>query len=190
MDYPDNYEFALQAARRRRRPTTSSSSSVDASGDNVWWVNKPNYALPAQWTPLKLKKRHITFAWGPTADKTLRSSESSSSRSSDRQGRRQGQCVLRRADASARCRREDLPPLKPTASATAALQGSNASAAIDGDVATAWRAAKGAQALTLDLGACANSAELRLQWRDGEAASATPSPCPDDGRQLARGART
>jgi hypothetical protein len=45
---------------------------VDASGDNVWWINRPGYALPKQLTEMKLRRRHIDFAWGPAADRTLR----------------------------------------------------------------------------------------------------------------------
>ena len=44
---------------------------VDASGDNVWWVHRPNHALPATLTDLKIRRRHIEFAWGPAADRTL-----------------------------------------------------------------------------------------------------------------------
>jgi hypothetical protein len=48
---------------------------VDASGDNVWWVNRPNTtgtaALPAALADVKIRRRHISFAWGPAADKTL-----------------------------------------------------------------------------------------------------------------------
>jgi hypothetical protein len=45
---------------------------VDASGDNVWWINRPAFVLPARLTELKLRRRHIDFAWGPTTDRTLR----------------------------------------------------------------------------------------------------------------------
>jgi hypothetical protein len=45
---------------------------VDASGDNVWWVNRPNAALPATWTDLRLRSRHFSFAWGPSVDRALR----------------------------------------------------------------------------------------------------------------------
>jgi hypothetical protein len=45
---------------------------VDASGDNVWWRNRPNFSLPAKLTDLKIHSRQIDFAWGPSADKTLR----------------------------------------------------------------------------------------------------------------------
>ena len=48
---------------------------VDASGDNVWWVNRPAMALPDTLTEMSFKRRHITFAWGPAADRTLKRSK-------------------------------------------------------------------------------------------------------------------
>jgi hypothetical protein len=48
---------------------------VDASGDNVWWVNRPGYALPRELTDVTFKQRHFGFAWGPAADKALARTE-------------------------------------------------------------------------------------------------------------------
>ena len=48
---------------------------VDASGDNVWWINRPAMPLPETLTDHSFKRRHIGFAWGPTPDKTLRRSQ-------------------------------------------------------------------------------------------------------------------
>lgn len=45
---------------------------VDASGDNVWWVRRPDMAWPQTLTAQRFKRRHVDFAWGPTADRTLR----------------------------------------------------------------------------------------------------------------------
>ena len=45
---------------------------ADASGDNVWWFNRPDFEFPREWTHVRIKKRHIEFAWGPTKDRTLR----------------------------------------------------------------------------------------------------------------------
>ncbi|MES2859147.1 MAG: discoidin domain-containing protein, partial [Pseudomonadota bacterium] len=73
--YPANYEFRMQL--RGSGPANNLEFKLaDASGDNVWWRNQPNLALPAAWTPTKLKKRQIDFAWGPAADRTLRATES------------------------------------------------------------------------------------------------------------------
>ncbi len=48
---------------------------VDASGDNVWWMNRPDLALPGRLSDLKIRRRHIDFAWGPAADRTLRETQ-------------------------------------------------------------------------------------------------------------------
>ena len=45
---------------------------VDASGDNVWWVQRPNASLPVKWTDWRLKRRHVVFAWGPSPERELR----------------------------------------------------------------------------------------------------------------------
>ncbi len=45
---------------------------VDASGDNVWWINQPDEQLPGYYAPRSWKPRHLSFAWGPTNDRTLR----------------------------------------------------------------------------------------------------------------------
>lgn len=48
---------------------------VDASGDNVWWINRPALALPDTLTEMRFKRRHVAFAWGPTQDRVLRRSQ-------------------------------------------------------------------------------------------------------------------
>lgn len=48
---------------------------VDASGDNVWWINRPGQVLPARLSKQKFRARHVEFAWGPSVDRTLRHSE-------------------------------------------------------------------------------------------------------------------
>lgn len=48
---------------------------VDASGDNVWWTNRPDHALPKQLTDVKIRRRQIEFAWGPASDRALRQTQ-------------------------------------------------------------------------------------------------------------------
>ncbi len=48
---------------------------ADASGDNVWWVHRPEMRLPPAQQTLTLHRRHIAFAWGPGADRTLRQTQ-------------------------------------------------------------------------------------------------------------------
>ncbi|CAN5228708.1 discoidin domain-containing protein [soil metagenome] len=48
---------------------------VDASGDNVWWMRRPNMALPSTTTELAIHRRQIGFAWGPGLDRSLRQTQ-------------------------------------------------------------------------------------------------------------------
>ena len=49
---------------------------VDASGDNVWWFRRARPTFSGDWQPLRIKRRQIDFAWGPTADARSASSQS------------------------------------------------------------------------------------------------------------------
>lgn len=71
LDLPENFEisFLLKA--------TSPSNNfeiklIDSSGNNVWWVSNRNFEFPSTWKRIKIKKRHISFAWGPTPDQSLK----------------------------------------------------------------------------------------------------------------------
>ncbi|MEF7614115.1 discoidin domain-containing protein [Aquincola sp. MAHUQ-54] len=44
---------------------------ADASGDNVWWVNRPDTQPPAAPKAMVIKPRHIEFAWGTRTDRRL-----------------------------------------------------------------------------------------------------------------------
>ena len=71
FDLPDNWEIDL------RHPGEGGANDlevklVDASGDNVWWAVRREFVPPAGWTPVRLKKRHFSFAWGPAAEETSR----------------------------------------------------------------------------------------------------------------------
>lgn len=70
IEYPDNYQFSFQL--RGESPSNDLQFKlVDASGDNVWWVNRPHYDFPTQWSTVTYKKRQIDKAWGPSPEKEL-----------------------------------------------------------------------------------------------------------------------
>ena len=74
LDFGDNYEISFWL--RAEAPVNNLELKlVDASGDNVWWVNRPNFAISSQWQRVTFKKRHVQFAWGPAKDQTLRHTE-------------------------------------------------------------------------------------------------------------------
>jgi hypothetical protein len=74
ITYPSDYEFEFKV--RGSGPANAFEFKlIDASGDNVWWVSKPNTTFTPDWTPVRYKKRHISPAWGPLTDKTLRKTQ-------------------------------------------------------------------------------------------------------------------
>src|SRR5438045_6701244 len=46
---------------------------IDSTSVNFCWSNKPNFHFPKDWTTITRKKRQISFAWGPTNDRDLKS---------------------------------------------------------------------------------------------------------------------
>ncbi|MDQ2929797.1 MAG: discoidin domain-containing protein, partial [Gemmatimonadota bacterium] len=61
---PENYAFSYRI--RGEAPAENFEVKlIDSTGDNVWWNNAVNVRFPEEWKQMTLKKRHITFAWGP-----------------------------------------------------------------------------------------------------------------------------
>jgi hypothetical protein len=74
LDWPA--DFALTTQLKGHGPANDVQIKlVDASGDNVWWVNRPAMPLPQTLTDHSFKRRHIAFAWGPTQERTLTRSQ-------------------------------------------------------------------------------------------------------------------
>lgn len=71
IDLPDNYEFTFYV--KAESPSNNLEIKfVDSTGNNVWWVINRNYDFPKEWKKIRIKKRHISFAWGPTNDQSLK----------------------------------------------------------------------------------------------------------------------
>ena len=71
LDLPENYEFTFYL--KADSPANNFEIKfIDSSGNNVWWVNNRNFIFPAEWKKIRIKKRHISFAWGPTNDQNLK----------------------------------------------------------------------------------------------------------------------
>ena len=71
LELPAHYAFTLRL-RGNGPPNAFQLKLVDASGDNVWWRQWPDFSPPARATDLRIRQRQISFAWGPTEDKQLR----------------------------------------------------------------------------------------------------------------------
>jgi hypothetical protein len=71
IDLPENYEFTFYL--KAESPSNNFEIKfLDSTGQNVWWVNNRSYDFPNDWKKIKIKKRHIHFAWGPTSDQSLK----------------------------------------------------------------------------------------------------------------------
>ncbi|MGY0619688.1 discoidin domain-containing protein [Lysobacter sp. A378] len=178
MEYPADYQFSFQL--RGDAPVNDLQFKlVDASGDNVWWVNRPKVELPAQWTPVVYKKRHISRAWGPSPDPAMHRSASVEFTVYSSAGGAGAVCfdslVFRERTP------DDGSPLTATASVEAgegvgdvegkaSVDAVAVSAVTDGDPETVWRARfqDGAD-LVLDLGRLREFGGLSLQWGDRHA---------------------
>jgi hypothetical protein len=70
-DLPENFEFTFNV--KAQSPSNNFEIKfIDSTGNNVWWVNNRNFDFPKEWKKIRIKKRHINFAWGPTNDQSLK----------------------------------------------------------------------------------------------------------------------
>ncbi|MGN6518267.1 MAG: discoidin domain-containing protein [Dokdonella sp.] len=180
IDYPDNYAFSFRV--RGDAPGNALQFKLaDASGDNVWWVNRPDFAFAREPRALRLKKRQIDFAWGPAADKVLRHSEFIEFTIYAGTGGKGEACFDRPAFEALPA----VPATWPPPRARASSSGYDAPLALDGDAHSAWRSdpRQGPeQVFTLDLGVRREFGGLVLHWIDDAPASRYDVALSDDGR--------
>jgi hypothetical protein len=60
----ENYQFTYYVRANAPR-NNFEFKLLDPSGDNVWWMNRRNHTFPNEWRRYTVKKRHLSFAWGP-----------------------------------------------------------------------------------------------------------------------------
>jgi hypothetical protein len=165
LDVPPHYEITFYL--RADAPANNFQVKlVDASGENVWWVHRPDFEFPREWQLVRIKKRHIEFAWGPSKERTLRHAAAiefvvAAGRGGGRGSVYVSQLALRElADEPA-----VVPP--PVVQASSWSSGAGPSLAIDGSVATAWKsdpAAGPAQAFTIDFHRPREFGGLAVRW--------------------------
>jgi hypothetical protein len=61
---PDDYVFSF-SVKGNCPVNTLEFKLLDQSCDNVWWVNRANFAFSNRYQRLVNKKRQFTYAWGP-----------------------------------------------------------------------------------------------------------------------------
>ncbi|MGQ0836042.1 MAG: discoidin domain-containing protein [Gammaproteobacteria bacterium] len=70
LDFPPNFELSFYV--RGTAPVNNLEFKlIDASGENVWWARRADFEVPRDWQRIRIKRRDIQFAWGPTSDRQL-----------------------------------------------------------------------------------------------------------------------
>ena len=167
---PENYAFSYRI--RGQAPNENFETKlIDSTGDNVWWNNAVSVHFPEDWRTVTLKKRHITFAWGPQGGgelKRLASIELSITAGSGGKGTVWIDALT-------------FTPLEPVhaytgtpvASATSSAAGHLAPFGADGKTATTWTTDKSAsaQSFSLDFGTTREYGGATIDWAPGAAAA-------------------
>lgn len=172
LDLPENYEFSfnIRAADGAKRNNLEfklldPGQPTDPKANSVWWVIKRGMEFPAAWTPITYKKRHFSFAWGPSGGTPLTKLAHVEFAISSSQG---GKGSIWFDGLTFR----ELPPVKPytgtpittaTGSADVAWGPENA---IDGNATTAWHARAPGDSLIVDFGQAREFGGLRLAWNE------------------------
>jgi hypothetical protein len=136
VTYPENYEITFWI--RGEAPTNNLEIKlVDRSGDNVWWVNKRGFGFPSVWRQVTIKKRHISFAWGPSGGGDLKESAAIEIAITAGSGGKGTVWI----DELVLTPLDPVTPYAATPSLRASIStaGSTAARALDGDRGTSWR---------------------------------------------------
>jgi hypothetical protein len=68
---PENYELSFRI-RGEAPENTLELKLIDGTGENVWWVNRPNFEFGGAWREVTFRRRHVEFAWGPLGGGEIR----------------------------------------------------------------------------------------------------------------------
>lgn len=165
INLPENYEFTFWL--RAESPSNNFEIKfIDSTGNNVWWVNNRNYDFPQEWTKIRIKKRHISFAWGPTEDHDMNRVDRIEFTVASFVG---GKGTLWLDDLKF----EPLPPEtdvwpEPVMSASSSARGHRPGLAADGSGESFWQSRKaGKQSITLDFKGRREFGGLYIAWFEG-----------------------
>jgi hypothetical protein len=70
IDLPDDYQFSFDI--RAEAPINNLEFKLIDSLENVYWMKETDVKFPTRWETIKVRKRQIGFAWGPTPGRELR----------------------------------------------------------------------------------------------------------------------
>jgi hypothetical protein len=183
VELPDDYEISFWMRGEASR-NHFEVKFVDQSGDNVWWFRRPDHTFSGDWQQVRIKRRQIEFAWGPTEDKTLRRFASIEFVVSAGRGGGKGNLWFDRLTLKPVTRATNLPPSELTSSSED--DSNRASLAMDGKSDTAWRSRRGdstAQFIQVDLREVREFGGIEIDWLRDASASRYRIETSLDGKQ-------
>jgi hypothetical protein len=71
IDLPANYAFTFWL-KSDLPPNTLEFKLIDSTGQNVWWATRRDMTFSRGWSKITIRKRQISFAWGPLGGGELR----------------------------------------------------------------------------------------------------------------------
>jgi hypothetical protein len=183
LDLPANYAFSFWL-RGEAPPNTLEFKLVDPAGENVWWYTERDVVFDGQWRRVTIRRRQISFAWGPLGGGELRRAAALELVITAGRGAGMGSVWI---DELMLTPLPEYGPydLTPRATATSSTTGTTPGAAVDGDTLTGWSSAPGSAPVTLTLyfHRPREYGGITLVWEPGRAASAYTALASEDGRR-------
>ena len=179
--------------RGEAKPNTLELKLVDSSGQNVWWMRRPELQVSRGWTELRFRPSHLSYAWGPLGGGPPRAIAALEIAFTAGQG---GTGWLALDDLALTPLAPPVPDrVRPSVSASSTLLSRPAALVVPADFATAprdtalasegtgWRSgADGEQWLALDFGGPRPLSGLVLDWSARDWAVDYDVETSDDGR--------
>jgi hypothetical protein len=154
LELPANYEITFRVRGTVPRNNLE-FKLIDSTGENVWWLNRRDFAFPRTWSTYRVKRRQISFAWGPLGGGELRRAAGIEIAVTAGSGGKGSVWI------------DDLQlvPLPPVPATPPAPIAADAAAAVDEDSSTVWRSRPIATpSLTLNLGYRREFGGLVIDW--------------------------
>lgn len=180
LELPENYEFTFWL--KAESPSNNFEIKfIDSTGNNVWWVNNRNYSFPGEWQKIRIKRRHIEFAWGPTESRIPERFDRIEFTVASFVGGRGTLWIDDLRFEPLAPERHSWPP--PTVSASSSARKNLPVLTGDGSDETFWQSRKAKRAdLTFDFTAKREFGGLHIRWLEGHQPGSFEIYLSDDGR--------
>jgi hypothetical protein len=180
LELPENYAFSFRI--RGDAPANHLEFKlVDSTGTNVWWSVRRDTEFPADWETITIKKRHISFAWGPQGGGEIQHVAAIELAITAGRGGT-GTVWIDELELQERPPPDATPP-DPIARASTARHKQGAQHVLDGDPASFWSCAADDSAawILLDFGQLREYGGLVLDWHAERQATDYDVEASDDG---------